>query len=512
VLLRRRDQLEIVTLAGTEGAGNPAFSPNGDRIVFMVGGSLKIVDLAGGPVNTLTDSLVGVPGLTWGPDGYIYYDQRGVGPLLRVRETGGTPEAVSTLDGTAGELQHVWPDVLPNGRGVIMTVNRGGPGLGAFETDGIAVLDLGTGRHQELFPGIYARYAASGHLLFVTVEGSLWAVPFDQDRLEVTGPALALLDGVTIRPGGSGAVDLTISRDGTLWYTTGGERAANRELVWATRDGQIAPFEPEVAGLITDAALSPDGSRVAFLLRGPEGGSLWVNRLGTSGRDRLTFERSFDHAIWSPDSRSLVVNEVRGQALQVAADGSVLPSPIPGLPRGVTDLHWSPDGAWLLYVTLSSGNADIHGFRPGVDSAPMPLVTTPRGDLFPRVSPNGRWLLSHSNVGGRGEVYARPFPNTAGTLRQVSPSLGRQARWSSTGREIFYRTFDDSLVVVPVLPGEAFALGEPRTLFSLRDVATWDVMPNGQRFLLTRSRRAAAAPRLVVVENFFEELKRSVPR
>jgi WD40 repeat protein len=111
VLIRRRDQLEVVALAGTEGAGNPAFSPNGDRLVFMVDGTLRSVDLAGGPVNTLTDSLVGVPGLTWGPDGYIYFDQRGVGPLLRVREAGGTPEAVSTLDSTAGELQHVWPDV-----------------------------------------------------------------------------------------------------------------------------------------------------------------------------------------------------------------------------------------------------------------------------------------------------------------------------------------------------------------------------------------------------------------
>jgi len=511
VLIRRRDQLDFVALAGTEGAGNPAFSPSGDRIVFMADGILKIVDLVGGPVSTLTDSLVGVPGLTWGPDGYIYYDQRGIGPLLRVREAGGPPEVVSTLDTTAGELQHVWPDVLPNGRGVIMSVNRGGPGLGAFETDGIAVLDLRTGRHQELFRGIYARYTSSGHLLYVTVEGQLFAVPFDQDRLELTGPAVPLVEGVTIRPGGSGAVDLTISRDGTLWYTTGGERAANRELVWATRDGQIAPVEPEISGLITDAALAPDGSRLAFILRGPEGGTLWVNRLGSSGRDRLTFEQSYDRVTWSPDSRSLIVSKVRGQAMQVAADGSALAAPIPGLPRDVQDLHWSPDGAWLLY-SIQSGTADIFGFRPGVDSAPQPLVTTPRADSWPMVSPNGRWLLSQSGVGARNTLHVRPFPNTAGALRQVSAAFGRYARWSSTGQEIFFRTNEDSLVVVPVLPGEGFALGQERVLFSLRDVAGWDVAPGGQRFLLTRSRRASAAPRLIVVENFFEELRRSVPR
>jgi len=237
-----------------------------------------------------------------------------------------------------------------------------------------------------------------------------------------------------------------------------------------------------------------------------------VNRLGTNGRDRLTFERSFDRVIWNPDSRSLIVNQVRGQALQVATDGGSLPATIPGLPHDVQDLRWSPDGAWLLYSAQPGTNGDIFGFRPGVDSAPQLLVATPRADNSPQVSPNGRWILTQSSLGLRADVQVRPFPNTTGALRQVSTSFGRQPRWSPTGQEIFYRTSEDSLIAVPVLPGEGFALGEPRVLFSLRDMSSWEVAPDGQRFLLKRARRASAAPRLIVVQNFFEELKRSTPQ
>ena len=87
-----------------------------------------MVTLSGGAPVTVTDSVVGAPGVAWGPDGFIYYDGMGVGPLMRVREAGGKAESIGQLDSARGELQHAWPDVLPNGKGVIMTVSHGGPG------------------------------------------------------------------------------------------------------------------------------------------------------------------------------------------------------------------------------------------------------------------------------------------------------------------------------------------------------------------------------------------------
>ena len=182
-MMRMRDQLDAVALPGTEGAINPAISPDGKRVAFMdrvSGGHIKVVSLAGGPSVSITDSVVGAPGVAWGSDGFIYYDRIGIGPLMRVPESGGRAQSIGQLDSTRGELQHAWPDALPNGRGVIMTVSRGGPGGMGSPTDEIAVLNVATGTHRVLVRGIFARYARSGHLVYVTADGALMAVPFDR--------------------------------------------------------------------------------------------------------------------------------------------------------------------------------------------------------------------------------------------------------------------------------------------------------------------------------------------
>ncbi len=160
--VRPRDQLHATPLAGTEGADAPFFSPNGDRVGFIIGRrTLRIASLRGGPPVTVTDSLVGVAGASWGPDGFLYSDGSGFVPLVRVAATGGVPQWFTTLDSAQGEIDHVWPDALPNGKGVIFTVRHG---LNSELAD-IAVAEVATGTHKMLVRGVYARYAASGHLV-----------------------------------------------------------------------------------------------------------------------------------------------------------------------------------------------------------------------------------------------------------------------------------------------------------------------------------------------------------
>lgn len=225
--VRSHDQLDSTELAGTEGAYNPFFSPDGTRVGYMFGppgsAQLRIISLAGGPSSLVTSASVGGPGASWGADGYIYYDVSGIGPLRRVRETGGESEEVSTLDSADKELPHNWPDALPGGKGVLITINRGGPGVNVSEADDVGVIDLATGRHRTLAHGVFARYAASGHLVYVTAAGVLMAAPFDEDRLEVTGPSVSLVEGINLRIE-SGGIDVTLSRSGTLWYGTGTRR------------------------------------------------------------------------------------------------------------------------------------------------------------------------------------------------------------------------------------------------------------------------------------------------
>ncbi|HCG02266.1 MAG TPA: hypothetical protein DEV93_17195 [Chloroflexi bacterium] len=232
ILVRQRNQLHATAIPGSEGAQNPFFSPDGQRVGFMTGGSkLQIASLTGGPLITVTDSLIGLAGASWGRDGYIYMDGRDAEPLIRVEaKPNGVPKRFTVTDTAAGENDHAWPDVLPNGKGVLFTVGvRNGPRA-------IAVADIGSGKHRVIVGNaVYARYAASGHLLYVTTNRTLMIAPFDQNAMKITGEPTALVEGIRVT--GTGTVDLAVSAMGTLVYTTGAA-TEKQELVWVTRDGK----------------------------------------------------------------------------------------------------------------------------------------------------------------------------------------------------------------------------------------------------------------------------------
>jgi eukaryotic-like serine/threonine-protein kinase len=500
--LRRIDQFDDVALPGTEGARNPSFSPDGKKVVFMQQSRVSVVDLAGGPPTLLTDSAVGVPGVDWGPDGWIYFDALGVGPLARISATGAKRESLGSIDTATNEQQHVWPDALPNGKGVIFTINRGGPGQGAYETDGIGVLDLETRKHVELFRGVFARYSPTGHLLYVTRDGVLMAVPFDQDRLAVTGSPVALAQGLAVQVGASGAVNLVVTNDGSLWYTAGRDNEAQRRVDWIARDGTVSPLQPELTGDIEEIALSPSGKDLAYTLKGSEGAHVWV-RPGGGTSARLTFQRSFQGVTWHPDGQQLLANSAPGDLFTIAADGSGQPTRIDKIGRTAAGERWASDGATLVFDAAG----DIYALKPATDSAPVTLVASSSGERDGSLSPDGKWLLYSQTSALVVNAFVRPYPITTGGLRQVSREIGRTPRWSADGKEIFFRNARDSLVAVSVLPGSAFNVGPERALFSLDGVLDWDITPDGKRFLILRNVGKAAPKRLVVVENFFAELR-----
>ncbi len=514
LFIRSMDQLGAVELPGTENAINPFFSPDGARLGFMLGGlAVKVVSFDGAPAVTVADSGVGSPGATWSPDGHIYFDALGIGPLLRVRERGGgRPEPASVLDSTRGELQHVYPDALPNGRGLLFVVNHSGPGRQGMETDEIAVLDTRTRQHRVLARGVYVRYAASGHILYVTFDGTLMAAPFDQDRLEMTGDPVAIAEGVQVLTG-TGAVDLSISRTGTLWYTTGSSGAAHSEVVWVTRDGRVSEVDPGWLDDVSDPSVSPDGTRLAVTIRRPDGRHVWIKQLRPGGTlNKLTFDGSNGSPSWSRDGSSLAFVSVGsggiGDIFVVAADGSSSPHLLFRDPSLIAAGALSPDGEWVVFDNYQQ---DILGRRVGGDSLSTPLVAGSTREYAGSVSPDGRWLLYVSSRTGRAEVFVSPFPGTSAALAQVSTNGGGgRPRWSRNGKEIYYQNGGD-LVAVEVQPGPAFATGARRVLFRLDRNRGWDVTRDG-RFVAIRDRSDGGSGRQIVVENFFEELKARVPR
>jgi serine/threonine-protein kinase len=384
----------------------------------------------------------------------------------------------------------------------------------------VAVAEIPSGKHRVIVDdALYARYASSGHLLYVTTNKTLMVVPFDQNSMKITGEPTAVSAGMRLALLG-GSADVAVSATGTLVYATGAGEG-KQELVWVARDGKAQAVDPDWPGSYWGLALSPDGKWVAVARLGNAEPiqNIWIKRLDRGPSIKLTLEGNANYGpAWTPDGRSVTFssNPAIGATdlLTKRADGGT---------QAVMQLHekgtlynprWSPDGTWLLFQTAAGppGSRDILGIRPGVDTAPVPIVATKFSEMSPAVSPNGRWLAYVSNETGADEIYVVPFPNTGAGKWAISSGGGTEPLWSHRGNELFYRAASGDLEAVEVHTNPTFSLGRSVALFpaagfsSLRFTPQYAVAPDDRRFLMIRPLQTGTPDKLIVVENWFEEL------
>ena len=532
--IRPRDQLHGFAVPGAEGVNTPFFSPDGRSIGYMRSGRLEFIPTLGGAPTVVTDTLVGVAGASWARDGFIYADAFGAAALLKVEaRAGAVPQWFTTLDTAKGETDHIWPDVLPNGKGVLFTVVYGGRSdANGRRPLSVAVAEVPSGKHRILLDGAtFARYSPSGHLLYVTADRALMMVSFDQNSMTVKGEPTTVVESV--RLGTSASADIGVSSDGTLIYATGAN-AGNAELVWVTRDGKAQPVDSTWQGYFSFPALSPNGKELALTVgSGGSRGSrdVWIKQLDKGPAARLTLDgRGNVYPAWKPDGRSVTyastaaLTEYLGQRSGLPqspgiftkrADGSSQPVLQLSTKTAAVSAIWSPDGKWLIYRTdrQGPGASDIMAIRPGVDTAPTPLVATRFTEFTPAISPDSKWLAYSSNESGRYEIYVVPFPNTSAAKWIVSTAGGTEPRWSHRGNELFYRDAAGNMVVAAVRTNPVFSVTRTTTLFSASRFGSfeaspqYDVSPDDQRFLMLRPLPGADPERLIVVENWFEELR-----
>ena len=516
--IRARDQLHGIALPGTEGANTPFFSPDGRSVGYMSSRRLQFVSISGGAPTVVTDTLVGVAGASWARDGFIYADGSGAASLIKVEaKPGAIPKWFTTLDSAKGETDHLWPDVLPNGKGVLFTVLYGGRNdVGGRSPFSIAVAEVPSGKHRILLNGaMFARYSPSGHLLYVTPDRALMMVAFDQNSMTVKGEPITL---ESVRLGTSGSADIGVSSDGTLIYATGAT-AGNAELVWVTRDGKAQPVDSTWEGYFSYPALSPNGKVLAVTGGSAGNRDLWIKQLDKGPAARLTLDgRSNIYSAWTPDGRSVTYSSAVQPSIVVftkRADGSSQAVPQLKTKTAAVGAIWSPDGKWLIYRTdrQGPGASDIMAIRPGVDTAPIPLVATRFTEFSPAISPDAKWLAYSSNESGRYEVYVVPFPNANAAKWIVSTAGGTEPRWSHHGNELFYRDAAGNMVAVEVRTNPVFSVTRTTILFSASRFASfeaspqYDVSADDQRFLMLRPLAGSAPDQLIVVENWFEQLK-----
>jgi DNA-binding SARP family transcriptional activator len=521
VLMRLRNELHATAVPGTAGAYTPFFSPDGRSLGFLREKSVWIASLSGGPPIHVSDSLTGVAGASWGSDGFIYTDGYEGGPLARVEaRQGAVAKWFTALDSAKGEFDHLWPFVLPNGKGVLFTAAISGKntptGNSVFA---IAVADIPSGKHRVIiYDGAYPVYTSSGILLYVTAKRTLMMVPFDQHSMKITGEPTALIEG--LRLGSFGATDLAVSSTGTLVYSVGSALAeANKQqLVWLTRDGKPQPMDPDWQGLFQEPAISADGKQLA-ITESADGrtGEIWIRQLDGGAKVKLPPERNWNSgAGWTGDGRSVTFSASAGNGtfdlLTQPVDGSTKPVRVFG-GRRVFVPRWSPDGKWLTFGMENNDpeGGDIVGIRPGIDTAPVPLVATRLYDGMQDVSPDGHWMVYGSDVTGRFEIYVVPFPNTKAAKWQISTLGGIWPKWSAHGNELIYRDTSGDVMAVAVRTAPTFSFSKPRRLFVAKRseflLNGYAVSPDGQRILMIRLVGAGVPDKLIVVENWFEELK-----
>jgi eukaryotic-like serine/threonine-protein kinase len=511
LMVHALDRLDPTAIHTGAGPLNWVFvSPDGRWVGFAEGRTLRKVAITGGPAQTIAQTNLRI-GATWAPDDSIIFASDEATGLQRVSANSGNVDVLTQPAQARGELEHLWPEMLPGGRAILFTITATTGGRAA---DQVAILDLGTREYKVLVRGgSHAHYVPSGHLVY-TAEGTLRAVPFDLARLEAgTTPVTVLPRLVTTR---QGAGDFDVAADGTLAYmdAPGTATSAARTLVWVDRQGAEEPLNVQPRPYV-HPRVSPDGTRLAVAIEDQEF-DIWVWDFTRRTLDRLTSDPAPDFSpVWI-DRRHLAYFSGREgggvfrQPVDEAGGAERLSAGAP--PSGVT-----PDGGHVLFGPV--GNTDIIMVALGTRRV-QPLLENPLVERNGVVSPDGHWLAYEElDRDGLFQVYVRPFPNVSEGQWPISTAGGTRPVWARSGQELFYVAPDGGLMAVRAEPrGPKWSAGStvkvvegPYMTRSLRDKPTYDVSPDGKRFLMVKQPANQASPQIVVVQNWQEELKRLVP-
>jgi hypothetical protein len=520
IYVRALDRLEPTPLEGTDNASGLFFSPDGNWIGFsqFVDGRdylLRKVPVLGGTPVTLATLASGGFGASWGSDNGIVFGGR---TLVRVPGSGGDP--VPLMPPSDAAVLRGFPEVLPGGRAVLFTAGVT-TSVGALS---VSVLDLETHEERVLIRGGgNPRYSPTGHIVYGAVDGTLRAVPFDLDRLEVTGDPVSVLEGVITNQ--NGVTNFSLAADGSLAYIAG--RAGldvQRTIVKVDRQGQETPLAGIEPGTYRDVRVSPDGKRVAVA----NADDVFTYDVARATLTRLTTHAAQDgRPLWTPDGERIVFTSGRSSFPELfwkRADGSGEDERILTRGKNLIDLFadgWSRDGNQMLFTEVPESIRCAIGQIPrtGAAEATM-LVRSEFCSGYAAVSPDGRWFAYNSLLSGRrDEIYVERYPER-GNRQQISTNGGTLPIWSKDGRELFFSSLDGrQILVAPVRFGTTLVAGRPDVLFEGTYSTTnyghrpYDLFPDG-RFVMIKLGAApsdSSAPNLVIVQNWTEELKRRVP-
>jgi eukaryotic-like serine/threonine-protein kinase len=419
---------------------------------------------------------------------------------------------------------HLFPELLPDGRYFLYTVNSLKPDAG-----GIYVGSLNNGESAvRLLPDLSSALympanlrGQSGHLVFRR-EDTLMAQPFDPDRLQLMGNAFPVAEGVAVSSL-NGHVAASVSWNGTLAYGRGfASLGGPRQLVWMDRSGKRLDVIGK-PGDITFEVLSPDQKRVAFSMLDGVNRDIWLYDFARGTTTRFTFGPGVDtEAAWSSDGAMIIYKSgpestTAGDIYQKPTNGAGKEELLLRVGKDLRIQDWSRDGKLLAYIPDIADpktNADLWLLPLDGDRKPVPYLATQFRETNSQFSPDGKWMAYRSNESGQDQVYVQPVPAT-GAKFQISTSGGGRPRWRRDGKELFYEAADGKLMAVAIKIGASIEAGVPQPLFDFPTALEagihqfyYQPSADGQRFLVNAPSVDSSPTPVTVVLNWQAGLKR----
>jgi Tol biopolymer transport system component len=513
-------------LAGTQGARQPFFSPDGRWVGFLTtSGEIKKVSLTGGSPITLATHINGSGWSfgVWLPDDTIVVgDPSG---LQRVSAQGG---ALSTIvarapTDTGVELFNSVARTA-NGRALLFTLQIGHAAYGGTYRIDALRLDSNT-RTRVLDNAAHPLVTPDGRHLLFERDGTLLVAPFDEAALAVTGPAVPILDEIGSDASGINTTpEWALSETGTLAYVAATDETEAIGLV--ARDGVFQPLAVP-RGVYSVPRVSPDGRTIAFTAVTPRQTEIRLFDLARGSVTKLPADGPQSMLAWAPDGQSVAVTAEASGTTEIASTdltgrSRTLVSGGSGGGDFLRNASLSPDGTELAYTSQVGSQLDIWKLTMAHPPA-VPYLDSAAAEHSPQFSPDGHWLAYVSDESGRPQVYVRRYPQ--GPRVMASITGGQGPTWRRDGRELFFEGTANELpklMAVAITPaGDAtLRLGAPVPLFDLRSPdangaveayaastnggVQYDVMPDGRHFVMLR--HAESPLEIVVVPHWLDGL------
>jgi eukaryotic-like serine/threonine-protein kinase len=501
----------------SEGGSFPFWSPDSESLGFVAGGRLKAIRLPDGTPVTVADAAFRLS--AWGPDNRILFTPGPASAIHVVPASGGTPQPVTRLDAASGEVQHDSPAFLPDGRHFLF-FSIGSKTGGVLDPRGIYLGSLvaSSAAPRLLVAGATQARYANGHLLFVQ-NGTLMAQPFDAKALSLGGSPFPLVEDVK-QPtaGATGATAaFSVSADNAILAYQSAVRLESRPILFDRMGRQVRTLAP--AGDYGEVALSPDGRRFATSVTDPARATrdLWIHDAEGGRGQRITFEPGDEFApVWSPDGLRLLFSVLNKSLVSLylkdlRTAGNPEPLEVDNLGLGRYAADWSRDGRHIVYIGggRAISRSDLWVAPMAAPTEAHALVDSPFTETQVRIAPSSRWFAYGSNETGQLEVYVDRFEG-GGAKSRVSTNGGRWPRWSRDGTELFYVSPDDQLMAVAIKStADRIEVAAPRALFAIRprppvrlDAYPYDVMPDGQRFVVNALVEDTTSATITVVHNW----------